>query len=283
MPRYRDQSPILLVGSHSFLASRFLALSQRRGALRTASHNNVFESGNPRDARLVVNFAIHPEYRVAPYNEDIDFDLRLARSIAGHSTRYVMLSTRAVYPEERAFPASEDTPAIGFNAYGRNKAETEHALTDLLGDRLTVLRIANVMGYEAGRSRRTFMGMALDRLRETGEIQLDIAPNVRRDFIPDDRFVAALDAVIDNPAPGALNVGSGVPCQVGDIAQWLIQGFGSGKIVITSNRQVDEFVLDVSRLNENYGVRTSREDIRAFCIELGRRLSKDATSRSSPD
>ena len=47
-------------------------------------------------------------------------------------------------------PLAETAPTGPSDAYGRHKLAVEHALRELLGERLTVLRLANVFGYERG-------------------------------------------------------------------------------------------------------------------------------------
>ena len=102
--------------------------------------------------------------------------------------------------------------------YGRNKRATEKRLTGLLGERVSLLRISNVIGNEQGLARRTFMARALDWLAAHKEIALDINRRVRRDFLPIDRFAGIIEAVSRNSAAGPLSVGSGLPLAVGSVA-----------------------------------------------------------------
>ena len=183
-----------------------------------------------------------------------------------------MLSSRAVYSPEVAMGANETTTAVGANIHGRNKKITENNLKRLLENRLTILRISNVIGNEFGTGRRTFMSLALERLKSRQEISLDIDPGVRRDFLPDYQLVAILDAVLRIFPGGTINVGSGIPTAVGDVANWLIEGYGVGRVVVTDNRIHDEFVLNVDRLHSIHGIVTSREEIARHCRSIGAQL-----------
>ena len=264
----------LVVGRNSFLAGRFRALSRIAQDCHFATHQEA-EAAAPSEFRFfdrIINFAIDPGYRSECYATDRDFDLKLAQKTPSQG-RYVMLSSRAVYGRDAAMGAKETDPVTGNETtYGRNKLETEHRLTELLGDRLTVLRIANIIGDEVGSGRRTFMSQALERLKSKNEILLDISPNVRRDFLPDSVFVRILDAVLQDPHGGPLNVGSGLPVRVGDIAGWLIEGFGAGRIVVSDQRVHDEFVLDIERLKARYGIDCAVGDIAEHCRTIGRSL-----------
>ncbi|MDH3233097.1 MAG: NAD(P)-dependent oxidoreductase [Alphaproteobacteria bacterium] len=264
----------LVVGRNSFLAGRFRALSQIAADCHFITHQEA-ETAPPSELQpfdCIINFAIDPGYRSERYAMERDFDLKLAQKTPSQG-RYIMLSSRAVYGRDVAMGAKETEPATGNETtYGRNKLETEHRLTELLGDRLTVLRIANIIGDELGSGRRTFMSLALERLKSENEILLDISPDVRRDFLPDNVFVRVLDAALQDPQGGPLNVGSGLPVRVSDIAGWLIEGFGAGQIVVSDRRVHDEFVLNTERLKARYGIGCAVEDIAKHCRNIGRTL-----------
>jgi dTDP-4-dehydrorhamnose reductase len=269
------QARYLVVGRNSFLAGRFRALGEVAQDCDFVTHREA-EAAAPSDLRsfdCVVNFAIDPGYRRERYAKECDFDLKLAELVQATGARYVMASTRAVYSAAVAMGAKETGPATGNETpYGRNKLETERRLTALLGGRLTVLRIANIIGDEFGSGRRTFMSLALESLKSKNQIRLDIAPDVRRDFLPDTHFVRVLDAVLREPCGGLLNVGSGLAVRVGDIADWLIEGYGAGEVVVSDQRLHDVFVLDVGRLRSTYRIECTHDAIADHCRAIGRQL-----------
>ena len=92
-----------------------------------------------------------------------------------------MLSSRKVYAPSAA-PLAETAPTGPSDAYGRNKLAVEDALRDLLGERLTVLRLANIFGYERSPAATTFVSISLDRLAREGRIHYAMSPFVERDF-----------------------------------------------------------------------------------------------------
>jgi len=267
----------LIVGRNSFLAGRFHALSDIAADCEFLTHQEA-DAATLSDLRSfdsIVNFAIDPGYRNERYTAEHDFDLRIATKVCTTDTRYVMLSSRAVYSRDRAMGAKETDPATGNETYyGRNKLETERRLVELLRERLTVLRVANIIGNEFKTGRRTFMGQALQRLKLENEILLDISPDVRRDFLPDTFFVRVLDAVLKHPCEGMLNVGSGLPIRVGDIAGWLLEGYGTGRVAVSDHRLHDEFVLNVGRLRSLYDLTCTRDEIANHCREIGHCLRR---------
>jgi dTDP-4-dehydrorhamnose reductase/UDP-glucose 4-epimerase len=273
----RITKKFLFVGCNSFLAGRLRALSEIEEQLCFVPHQyfNTVAASDHGVFDCILNFAIGPGYRSGRYSKKRDFDHKIAERLRATKTRYVMSSSRAVYSSEIAKGAKESGPATSKGTqYGRNKLETERRLGETLGNRLTVLRMANIIGNEYRSGRSTFMSQALDRLKSKNEIRLDISPQVRRDFLADSHFVKVLDAVLQEPRGGALNVGSGMAVRVGDIADWLIEGYGAGKVVVSDHRIHDEFVLDVTRLKSAYGIDYAPGEIADHCREIGRQLRR---------
>ena len=271
-----DAAPRLLaVGRNSFLAGHFLDAVPRT-EVRAVSHDGIDQAGLLDGIGCVVGFARHPLLGRDRYRPDeMDPDLRLARAIGNRPIAYVMLSSRKVYAPG-SDSLSEDSPTGPADAYGRHKLEIENRLRALLGERLTILRLANIFGYEHTPGRRTFLSVALDRLRQAGRIVLDMSPFVRRDFLPVEACARILARIAGRPRGGMLNVGSGIGLETGRLALWIIEGYGRGELVASSPEEKDPFVLDIGRLARLYGPPTSLEEIRESCLAIGRRLAREA-------
>ncbi len=268
---------ILIVGRRSFLASQVLgALPADR--VRAVGHGEIDRPDLLDGVATVINFARHPLLGGEDYRpEAMDADLRLARRLGTRQIAYVMLSSRKVYaPSDR--PLAEAAPTGPTDAYGRAKLAAETALRQRLGERLTVLRLANVFGYERIAGRRTFLSMVLDRLQADGEIRFDMSPFVARDFLPVATFARLLAEIAQTPPGGILNVGSGIPLPTGRLALWILEGYGRGRLVITSPREHDAFTLEVTRLKSLYGPPCSFEQLREACLDLGHRLAAEPRS-----
>lgn len=268
---------ILLVGRNSFLARHTLEVVNR-DSVRAISHDAIEAQGLLDGIDRVISFARHPDSGQPGFDlERDDPDLRLARALGDRPVRFVMLSTRKVYaPSEE--PLAEDAPLGPVDPYGRHKLALEERLRGLLGERLLILRLGNIFGFELEPGRRTFLAMVLERLKRRGEVRFDMSPFVTRDFLPVERCARILARIISTSAgaaaswPDILNVGSGIPLPTGRLALWIIEGYGSGALVIEQPREHDRFVLDVARLEEHFGRACSIADLRAACLELGRRL-----------
>ena len=223
----------------------------------------------------IVNFAFNPRLYREAYAPELDVDSQIAAKIAGRPLRYILLSSRVVYGPAVKWDAREDAETVGDGIYGANRVAVERSVLERLGpERLTVLRIANTIGYELQSGRReTFMSQLLGSLRERAEIRFDMSPSTRRDFITDDFFCSALRRLVEAGAEGVFNVGCGFPVPTGNVAEWIIEGFGAGRLVVESQDVRDEFYLNTTKLREATGLTTSPGELRERCLDIGRRLA----------
>lgn len=261
---------VLLIGGGSFLAQSVQKAPADNLDLHVVRHDADLSAIDFDAYDVVTNFAYDPSTMRGVYDETRDFDLRVARAMAPSRARFILLSTRRVYGPTPPFPADEEAPLAPADHYGRNKATTEAAIRALLGERATVLRVANVFGFEPGR--HTFFGIALRTLRDEGRIILDTSPFVRRDFIPLDEFAKVFRRVAADPPSGVFNLGSGQATALGHIALWIIEGYGRGELVVTSPAERDSFLLDSTRLAVRIGDYRGALDIRRSCFDIGRSL-----------
>ena len=260
---------ILLVGHNSFLAQAFLAVTPLRDQIRTISHQaipNVPLAG----VDCVVNFAYTPQYFYEDYRSDADIDRLLSDKLAGQGIHFVMFSSRKVYAPNQNIPIEETSELDGQGVYGKNKIITESYIAERLVEKYTILRLSNVFGFEPGR--HTFMGTAQQTLIDEGKIYLDIDEDAFRDFLPVEYFSTTLDWFLQNPTPGIFNMGSGVKTSVGDVARWLIHGYGRGDLHVDSQIDADSFVFNISKLARLAGVPCTNEKIKSSCIKLGKEL-----------
>jgi UDP-glucose 4-epimerase len=264
----RDIS-VLLVGASSLLGSALLSQQHTGICVRGISHTQ-FHDVDAHAYDVVINMAYNPLYMREAYDPALDFDRRVAQEVARGSGHFIMMSTRRVYGPARQTPVPEDAPTEPTDTYGHNKLKTEGEIRALLGNRCTILRLANVFGFEPGR--HTFFGIALDNLHRHGRIILDVNPFVKKDFIPlPDCAEAILSLIVARPA-GTFNLGYGTATEIGRIAMWLIEGFGRGELMVTSAEERDSFLLDISRLKALAVLPQYRISIRERCVEIGELL-----------
>ena len=115
--------------------------------------------------------------------------------------------------------------------------------------------------------------MMLGGLRDQETIIFDMAPATRRDFLPVEWCAAAIVRAARAGLSGTYNMGSGFPVACGEVARWLITGYGRGQLAVTRDEIRDEFFLDMAKWQaENLLPPVSYNDLQTICVELGRRL-----------
>jgi nucleoside-diphosphate-sugar epimerase len=265
---------LVLVGARSFIAGHVAAAAAAAGVpLDAAAHDSGLADLEAGD--VVVNFGVSPLCRSRAYDPASDNDLRVARLAGAAGARFVLLSTRKVYGGDACWGATEASPARGDGSrYGDNKALAEQAVLAAVPGAL-ILRLANIFGQEylPEQPRGTFMGQMLAGLKKKNTITFDMAAATRRDFLPVERCASAILEAVMAGASGILNLGSGVPTPCGAIADWVMTGYGSGRLAILRDEVRDEFFLDMTKWRKK-GLcpPITAEDLQTYCMELGRRL-----------
>jgi UDP-glucose 4-epimerase len=261
---------ILVIGKNSFLASNFIARNSGKFEITSVSHNEDLNAMDLDEFSCAVNMAYDPDYFKTEYAASRDFDVYVARALKGKRPHFFMMSSRKVYGPVPPFPVDESAPLAATDHYGANKAITEAKVQEILGSNCTILRIANIFGFEM--ERHTFFGIALSRLKWENRIVLDVSPFTMRDFLPVESFADMLGRVIEACPGGIFNMGSGNATPIGQIALWVIEGYGSGELVVNATGERDGFLLSCEKLDKAIGPVKSGIDIRDSCIEIGRRL-----------
>lgn len=261
---------VLVVGANSFIARHFVDGARDRFQIVTQSHREFLSGADTRGCDAVINFAVDPALFVSPYRPQIDMDLMVAHRTAAENVHFVMMSSRKVYGLGTPMPVTEDHKLVPSEEYGRSKARAEAEVRKVAGEKLTIVRGANIFGYEP--DRRTFFGRAMTSLRDEGCIMLDESPFAQRDFVTVESFARTLVEIVSRRVLGIYNVGSGQANPIGQLVLWLIEGYGSGELHIARPEIRDEFLLDNSKLERELGEPLCEQDLSSYCRSLGRKL-----------
>jgi dTDP-4-dehydrorhamnose reductase/UDP-glucose 4-epimerase len=263
---------VLIVGGGSFLAREFATLYPEFPA-RFIGHGKIDDPFVYEGVSTIVNFAFAPEMYSQDYDRSLGIDLSIAKHAMRHGIHYVMISSRKVYQQDAQWDAQEDSPVFGMDFYGRNKLRIERNLKEILGDRLTILRPSNIIGFETIPGRQRMGAFLLNQLAQTERIHISLSPFVRRDIVPVNYFCAVLRKILQKRPSGIYNVGAGEATEIGQVALWMIEGFGRGQLVVENSQVADEFQLNSTRLKEVTGLSCGRSEVARYCRDLGSRLA----------
>lgn len=241
---------LVVVGANGLIGGAVAEEARRQGVEVVGIGRGQTIEGLLGSDDVVLNCALDPAYRTGVYSPDVDLERQTAEIARRAGARVVMLSTRKVYEPRVQWAARETDPTVDVGVgYGANKARTEAWLRDALGERALIVRLSNVFGFEfaGGQSARpSFFGQMLYRLKTLGEIQFDMSPATRRDFIPVEVVATELVGAIRRNASGVYNLSGGSAIACGDIADALITGYGRGCLRAVDDVR-DEFFLNCTK------------------------------------
>jgi UDP-glucose 4-epimerase len=265
---------VVAVGKSSFIAGAIRERNPR--GWRFLSHEEALKDSRwAADARCVFNFALDPSFKSKGYDPDKDIDSRLAHIVADRPVHYIMMSSRMVYGQgPDRFGLTEDTPSAPTNIYGASKRATEKSLTSIVApEKLTILRGANIFGLEHGRN--SFFGRAMSSLVSDKRIVFDMDAESIRDFLSVWDLADALIAIAQKPVFGLYNLGSGFGTACGQIAAWLIEGYGAGELVARGEAD-DQYWLDMTLARKTYDLPLmTPARLRDNCLRCGRWLRSE--------
>ena len=137
-----------------------------------------------------------------------------------------------------------------------------------------IFRLSNIFGFEysADGQRKNFFAQLLRNLRQHGDIRFDMSRDTRRDFLPVEACAKALVQGVQQGLEGIYNLGSGFPVSCGEIADWVIDGYGDGRVVVARDEIRDEFFLDMKKWHGIFPPIMTMTRLREACTALGRRL-----------
>ena len=260
----------VVVGKNSFIARHLKNVVGDDWVF--LSHKQALESDDwCDDADVVINCAFSSTLYTQAYTQEVDIDLKLANKIKNRqNTHYLMISSRAVYGDAEDLQETNDLHPS--NNYGQSKHLIENALTQLLGeDRLTILRCSNVFGEGAGE--HTFIGKALSDLKEHKKIVFHMSKETKKDFVPVKEVCRVIKQMAQRKLAGVFNVGLGVSTKCGDIAEWLICGYGQGSLEVCDDTVKGQFFMNTSKVNKELNLNKRSDNlVEQECMKLGHNL-----------
>lgn len=256
---------VTVIGKNSNLAN-FLAKKPETQDWLFLSHDEIdTREAEIRSSDVVINFAIHPDVvakgLVTP---ETDIDSKLAEMLADTPVHFIMASSRKVYGEHPAQPEITVESALSpEDPYGAAKKQIEENVhARMPEDRLTVLRLTNIVGWNhKDLSQKGFAGFVFNELcAKDGFVELEYDPDCLRDFLPQDKFCEVMIALANNPPSGTYNLGSNRPLPVGTLVTAWTTGFNGMLLVDRDHESLPDMYLNSERVYDSTGVAALSED-----------------------
>ncbi len=266
---------LLLIGKNSFLSNNIELYLESTCSIKRVRHDEILSLSNLNTYDVIINFSIPKTYYNTPIEPNLTLDAQLAARIKNTKTRLIFLSSRKVYAtsDKINYPSELDR-TIPVDIYGANKRIQEKELLEILGDKVTILRIANVIGYINNPSHESFIGKGIiNPIKNGAPIRLMVSPKTRKDFITLSYFQKVLIYFVLHERPGIYNLGAGFSTCLSDIITFILETFGTWPIHILSNQKKDQFCLNIKKLQAEKCFPFDRNELCSTCHDIGRQLA----------
>ncbi len=256
---------VVIIGPDSYLATgldKHLSDCQINYLYYHNWHENI---KTLQQADCVINFSIAPAFSMRTVIPEEVLDIQIAQVLQQMNTHYIFISSRKVYGATNECVTHKETDTLyGFDFYAQNKIMTELKLRNILNERLTILRVSNIIGEPILRGGyKTFIGWICQSIAETGILEVTENENAVKDFITKDFLHQNLTTVIKNRLTGVYNLsaGFGIP-----VAKILTGYAGRDNVRFVGQHQhlKDQFILDNSKLLHDTHLTLHPQDITTY-------------------
>lgn len=198
---------------------------------------------------VIINCALHPEFKIVPYNETVDVDFEIGKKASENDCHYVMLSTSKVYGNNNELKIYDENSELNpFDYYSENKLNSEFKLLSNFENKVTILRGSNIFGFEYGRN--SFVGYCMTQLVNEGKIVYTISEKTKRDFIHVKDAAYLIEQVCNKKLIGVFNLSSNYGLEIGQVAKNLIKGYKYGGKFKSSGPVDRQFIMNNNKIME---------------------------------
>ena len=265
---------IILIGKKSYVAKNIHFYLKKKFNFKLINYDEFINLSNKRllNFDYLINCSINKKYLSNKYSQYNDFDLSIVKKIANTPIKVIFLSSRKVY--KIGDNIKENAKLRPQCNYSKNKLITENSLRKILGKRLLILRISNLVGViNKKKSNRkihtTFIEMFFNFIKK------NIIYNnkkVFKDFLNMDKFCEVLRKSIILNINGTYNISLGKKIFVNEIIKWL-NHYNSKTIKkqkIPYNFNKDSFYLNNIKIKKKLKIDISKQELKKYCINLSK-------------
>jgi nucleoside-diphosphate-sugar epimerase len=157
----------------------------------------------------------------------------IAKKISKQGCLFYILSTRQVYKPQ--LNITENSLIKPINIYAKNNFYSEKNCFKILNNKLIVLRLSNIVGYELKKKKPSLMSLLIKGIKNK-IVTLDENCNYKKDILPIRYLILIIFKIIKSDYRGIINIGSGVTLTLIEIYKYLTYK-KKCKLIIKKNKK----------------------------------------------
>tara|TARA_B100000787_G_C16194579_1_gene299829 strand:- start:2336 stop:3151 length:816 start_codon:yes stop_codon:yes gene_type:complete len=220
----------------------------------------------------LINCSSNKSYIEKKYNLKNDYDYQIAKKIANSDVKQIFLSSRKIYPaKDNIKEKDKKNPLCN---YSKNKLLTEKKLINVLKDRILILRISNLIGYDKILSKRklhkTFIDIFFENIKKGYILKNN---GLYKDFISAKNFSKIIERLMLKNATGVFNVSAGQKIYLDDIVKWL-NHHNLKKVRVIDNKLIESnkacFYLNNQKLLKFTKIKITLSELKNECKKISK-------------
>jgi nucleoside-diphosphate-sugar epimerase len=265
---------ILIIGKNSFLGKNLYHYIKKKKNVLLLSYKKFLKLNNKaiKNFNYLCNCSIDPKYNRSKYNEKNDIDLKIVKKIQNYKINFIFLSSRKVYFNK--YDISENDKLSPRCNYSKNKLLTEKKILKLIPNKITILRISNVIGLKEDSIRNVHSSFVDNYIKYIFSNKKIYYVNDYKDFITIKQFVRIFYNIIKKKLSGIYNVSLGKKIYVKEILKWLnYKNANNNKFLIKKNSHYkDSFTLNNKKLINLIKIKINKSEVKTFCKTIGKKI-----------
>ena len=263
---------IIIVGYKSFIQSNLSNHLKKKYKIQKIKFNDLNQY-NISDADFIINCSNSKSFFYKQYLKNSDRNLKIANLIKKTRTKFIILSTRQVYDPK--LNITERSKLKPINMYAKNCLKSENFCKKIIKNKLLILRLSNVIGYEIGNKKKPSLMSIIIKSLKNKKIYFDNNYILKKDFLPIKFLCLCIEKLIQKKIVGIVNIGTGIPVTVKELIKTIVD-LKRVKIVIKlkNNFKDNHFCYKLNKFEKLTKIKINKKQLLKYFSNLRREINK---------
>ena len=267
---------ILIIGQNGLISKNlFNYFKSKKINIYRIGFKGFLKKNNINNFDIIINCTSNHKFVKTKYANKNDNDLIIAKKIINLKTKLVMLTTRKIYKAK--FNIKElDKKEPNCN-YSKNKLISEVSVKKILGSRVLILRVSNIINNPNKNKRKlhnTFSDIFFEMAKK-GYIYNN-NKKIYKDFISIKKFNQIVYELIKKNSFGIFNISLSKKVYIYELTAWL-NFYNTKKIKminIKNNFNDDSFTLNNDKLMKQIKIKNNILEFKNECFAISKKFFK---------